>query len=110
MKFTTAFAAVAAFTGVASAAAIEARDTCEPEYGVCYAPGQPDPSRPCCDGLICVADRCRDPKKLAPPEPTCLAKYATCYVAGGPQPDKPCCEGLICAADRCRDPKEETAA
>lgn len=112
MKFTTVFATVAAFTGAASAAAIEMRDTCLAEYGVCYKPGQPSPSQACCDGLICVADRCRDPKKLtscaAAPEPTCLAKYAVCYVAGGPQPDKACCDGLICAADRCRDPAEET--
>ncbi|KAJ6782503.1 hypothetical protein PWT90_01648 [Aphanocladium album] len=112
MKFTAVFTTAAAFAGAASAAAIEMRDTCLQEYGVCYKPGQPNPSQACCGDLICVADRCRDPKKLvfsAPaPEPTCLAKYSVCFVAGGPQPDKPCCDGLICAADRCRDPNEET--
>ncbi|OAA78078.1 hypothetical protein LEL_04901 [Akanthomyces lecanii RCEF 1005] len=114
MKFTTVFATLAAFTGSAAAAAIDMRDTCLAKNAVCYVAGGPSPGV-CCDGLICAADRCRDPAEetikpkpttTAVSEPTCLAKYAVCYVAGGLPPGA-CCEGLICAADRCRDPAEE---
>lgn len=113
MKFAAAFTTISAFSGAAVGAAINARDTCLAEYGVCYEPGAPEPAGPCCEGLICVADRCRKPSDLihtptatATPEPTCLAEYGTCYIPGAPQPAEGCCEGLICVADRCRKPSD----
>lgn len=64
MKFTTVFATVAVFTGAASAAAIDMRDTCLAKYAVCYVAGGV-PLGACCDSLICAADRCRDPAEEA---------------------------------------------
>ncbi|KAK3180617.1 hypothetical protein K4F52_008083 [Lecanicillium sp. MT-2017a] len=58
MQLYAVVAALAGFAGVA----IATDDSCVAEYGQCYFPGEG--SKACCEGLICVADRCRDVSNL----------------------------------------------
>lgn len=110
MKFSTTTLLISSLSSVAFAAPSAPKNQCIANYSDCFD-SQNQPLGACCDGLICVANKCRDPKEITGGSDNsndqCVTENHNCFDDITGQPVGTCCDGLICAANRCRDPKKE---